>query len=294
MNPVFGVVVPVGPDREENVTAVLRCLDEQTIEPRVIVLVGDGVDIDWPPVALATDLAILPLDKHRPGMPQPRNRGAALLAREYPEVTHVAFLDSDILVRPDWLAYYDVEIKIGGPEGCYIGPYEWLDPGMREIDTAFTNDHRWPLFEAHIPGTRHTEDLSVGLACYSGNLVWNLADFRRVGGFWSEIHHGRCEDGELGLRAVHMGVPIGLVPGARGWHMHHPRNMKWILDANRRDVPMLKERHPWVELGQGGNELFVVDEDGKRFNVRCQDCGWEGNTAFIWSHEEECPALSAP
>lgn len=66
--------------------------------------------------------------------------------------------------------------------------------------------------------------------------------------------------------------------------MDHPRNFNWITAANARDVPMLNARHPWVE----GEDLFVVEEDGKRFNSRCS-CGWEGNTALIWQHQAECP-----
>lgn len=301
--PTFGVVIPVAPKRRKNLTAVLECLVDQQLPPHAVVLVCDGPDawLEEPPVELpSSEVVILPLEeKHQPGMPQPRNRGAALLRKSYPEVTHVAFLDSDVLVDTNWLAAFVDEMTEGGEEGCYAAPYDWLPDGKREIDWSFSNDTRWPLFENHEYGTRYRGSLGVGLACYSGNLVWNLEDFRRVGGFWSEIHHGRCEDGELGLRAVHMGVPIGLVPNARGWHLYHgglpnptPKWRRWAEQINAIDVPKLKQRHPWTELGNDGKELFVVDEDGKRFNVRCR-CGWEGNTAEVWQHEFESGECSA-
>jgi hypothetical protein len=110
-----------------------------------------------------------------------------------------------------------------------------------------------------------------------------VKEFYRVGGFWNELYHGRCEDGELGLRATAMGVPISFAPRARGWHLHHPVNTELIEARNTRDVPMLRVRHPWVE----GNDIFVVDEDGKRFDVKCHHCGEVVNTNKWWEHSGE-------
>jgi hypothetical protein len=101
--------------------------------------------------------------------------------------------------------------------------------------------------------------LNVGLACFSGNLIWPLLDFKRIGGFWNELHHGRCEDGELGLRAVAQGIPISYASLARGWHLDHPTDVAEKMRRNARDVPMLNERHPWV----AGHDVFVVEEDGR-------------------------------
>jgi len=106
----------------------------------------------------------------------------------------------------------------------------------------------------------------------------------RIGGFWNELHHGRCEDGELGLRAVAMGVAISFQSKARGWHVAHDTNNSLIQKRNDRDVPMINSRHPWVQ----GNGLFVVDEDGKRFNVRCPNCKESMNTLLWWEHAEKC------
>ncbi len=298
--PEFAVVLPIGPGRMSNVAAAIDAINDQEHPIKLLVLVCDGEDswLDPDDMFTAMPSRILNLPKHQPGMEQPRNAGVREVDRLrheipdlYGDITHVWFLDSDIITQPTCLDAYVEEMKLGGQEGVYLAPYDWLPPGKREIDLDLHCDPegvpppgRWGLFEEHEPGTRYVEDLSKGLACFSGNLVWQIDDFMRVGGFWNEIHHGRCEDGELGIRAVAMGIPIGVAPKARGWHLHHERNMEWILAANSRDVPMLNERHPWMQ----GEGVFVVEEDGKRFNCSCPACGAEFNTALLWTHITEC------
>jgi hypothetical protein len=242
-------------------------------------------------------------------------------------LSHVWFLDTDVIPDPDALASFahaefatEVwrcpecgHIEIGPDEtessecpACFtvnandegdtwepvdvvqVGPYDWLPPGKREPMPELKNDPRWPSFDSHKPTDVLTSDLSAGLACFSGNLVWPIDAFQRIGGFWDELHHGRCEDGELGLRAVGMGLGISYVADARGWHLHHDRNVEWIEQTNAIDVPKLNARHPWKELGYGHDELFVVDQEGKRFDCRCGDCGRSFPSAEIWQHKATC------
>lgn len=178
----------------------------------------------------------------------------------------------------------------------FVGPYDWLPPGVREPQPDLRNDPdgvpppgRWGRFDENDPDRPVVNDIFAGLACFSGNLVWPIEEFKRIGGFWDEIHHGRCEDGELGVRAVSMGVPITFVRDARGWHLWHERNMDWILAANQRDIPMLDERHPALK----DEGLFVVDADGNRFDYTCKECGETMNAALSWghrlAHEQEEP-----
>jgi hypothetical protein len=131
------------------------------------------------------------------------------------------------------------------------------------------------------------ENLSMVLKCLDGeggNLLWPVGEFQRVGGFWSELYHGRCEDGELGLRAVAMDVPISFCAEARGWHLWHPRNQAEAMRRNQRDVPMLNARHPWVQ----GSGIFVIDRDGKAFAVLCMTCSAEIMTNEWWAHSSSC------
>jgi hypothetical protein len=286
------IVIPVGGGRLENLTECLLSLGGLVRQPDLVVLVGDGEDgTTVAEIALdrtredALDVVVEAAPKHEPGMDQPRNRGVrrvqeinqrnAMLRQGY-QLTHVLILDPG--------AYTAFEAaNEGHVPRVMIGPYDWMPEHVREPMPDLHNDPRWPSFEKFTPDDVFTNDLSAGLACFSGNLVWPIADFVRIGGFWNELHHGRCEDGELGLRAVACGIPISYVPAARAWHQGHPINYELTLERNTRDVPMLNQRHPWVE-GQG---LFVVEEDGKRFNVTCR-CGWSGNTAEIWAHQAGC------
>jgi GT2 family glycosyltransferase len=287
-----GVVIPVGPGRTENLLATLRCVAEQTVKPEVVAVICDGPDaaLEIESGGFPVPIAILNVpEKHHPGLPQPRNLGVKLLADLKDQgmgidCTHVWFLDSDILVEPDCLEMYEEAMEHEPIDRVLVGPYDWMPPGVREPMPDLYNDPRWESFKSHERFEMLRGDLSAGLACFSGNLVWPVAEFQRVGGFWDELHHGRCEDGELGLRAVAMGVPISFVADARGWHMDHPRNYSWIEEANARDVPLLNNRHPWVQ----GEEMFVVEEDGKRFNWRCSNCSREMNTADIWAHQSTC------
>lgn len=286
------MVIPVGPGRRNNLIEVLRSLAGQnTSLIEQVVLVCDGEDAEVSAAEMqhhlegrsgAIPVASVLIEKHHPGAEQPRNIGVRLLRHIAPDLTHVWFCDSDVILGEDAASEFASALRKDAGR-ILVGPYEWLPPHVREPLPNLYNDPRWPSFRAHGPDETRTNDLSAGLACFSGNLIWPISEFERVGGFWSEIHHGRCEDGELGLRAVAMGVPIAFVPKARGWHLEHDRNMDWIAQANARDVPMLNARHPWVE----GEGLFVVEEDGKRFNCACQiaTCDWTGNTAEIWAHQ---------
>lgn len=294
----IAVVIPVGEGRLENLACCLTWLSRMEGRLPPVVLVGDGPE--GTQVAehaldrtrhLGLDVEVVEAPKHEPGMDQPRNRGVrriqeintqnAMLRQGRP-ITHVWFLDTDLILDAGAVGAYREALE-ANPNRVLVGPYEWMPPGAREPLPDLHNDMRSQSFAEHPVEEVLVEDLSAGLACFSGNLVWPIDSFVKVGGFWNELHHGRCEDGELGLRAVAAGIGISFVAAARAWHISHPVNYPLIIERNARDVPMINERHPWVE----GEGLFVVEEDGKRFNVRCK-CGWEGNTAEIWEHQAGC------
>lgn len=295
----FGVVIPVGAGRAENLTAVLRCLDTQTRPPEMVVVVRDGYSDPSDQTfehRIDTRFRIVDAPKHEPGLEQPRNVGTRIAIANAPEeLTHVAFLDSDVMVGPDWLEVLETGLEQERQDRILVAPYEWLPPTLRPdpmepkdpiwaLARAVHNDPRHAMFGQSPPDRVYYGDLSAGLACFSGNLVWPIGEFARVGGFWSELHHGRCEDGELGLRAVSMGVGISLVAGARGFHLHHPRDDALAIERNLRDVPMLNERHPWVQ----GSAVFMVDRDGAAFDVLCSKCQQSVPTIGWWAHAPTC------
>jgi len=284
-----GVVIPVGAGRLGNLVAVLKSLAIPGVDaPEHCVLVLDGEHAAVEVMcneelhdffdSLPFPIAEIEIEKHEPGDEQPRNIGVRELA-DTTDCTHAWFLDSDVLA-PFALGEFRHAHAAVDLDRVLIGPYEWMPAGARTPMADLHNDTRWPLFHEHGPEYVSRGELNVGLACYSGNLVWPIEEFTRIGGFWNELHHGRCEDGELGLRAVAEDVPISLAARARGFHIDHPVNHEEKLRRNERDVPMLDQRHPWLQ----GHGVFVVERDGRRFEQRCGDCGEIVNTADWWGH----------
>lgn len=309
------IVIPVGAGRLANLNRCLRSVMEMKDTPELIVLVGDGPEATRE-AEMALDevrhlrtrnwveVEVVEAPKHEPGLDHPRNRGVrhvqevnhhnAILRQGYQQ-RHVWFLDSDLIVNEDAYTAYKRAHASGG-DRILIGPYDFMPPGNAEPMPDYYQDMRWESFKEHEADEILENDLSAGLACFSGNLVWPIDEFVRVGGFWAELHHGRCEDGELGLRAVACGVPISFVRDARAWHVWHGADpaptaewMQWATGVNAIDVPKIDARHPWLH----GKGLFVVEEDGKRFDIQCR-CGWSGNTAEIWNHKAVCDAEPMP
>ena len=288
----LGIVIPVGPGRQANLEQVLEALGRQTYRPAAILIVQDGPTEDGSSREGSLEVPVLRvrIEKHRPGDEQPRNVGVRCLVERIPDVSHVHFLDSDVIVGPDCLEHLVGALEQGPEDRIVVAPYDWLPFGIRGPLPQLSNDPRWPSFEQYDPPEVRYGDLAAGLACFSGNLLWPIDRFIEVGGFWNELHHGRCEDGELGLRAVAMGVGISFAKHARGWHLWHPVDMQAAMQRNARDVPMLNDRHPWVQ--QGG--VLMVDRDGKAFDVRCPGCQSVVPTIGWWEHATACGGLDLP
>ncbi len=255
-------------------------MEAQTVAPEAAIIVCDGFTL---PESFAEsfrnlDFLSISIRKHSPGFEQPRNVGV----RSLPSTcNHVWFLDSDCLPIPRCLEFYREAFEYTPAfDRILIGPYHWMPKGHRKIDTKIVNDPRMDLFKEFDYDSIFCFKLNIALACFSGNIVYPINEFKRVGGFWNELHMGRCEDGELGIRSSAMGVPMSVVPKAVAYHMGHDVNSAVVYKKNKRDVPMINERHPYIQ--QEG--LIVVDRDGKRFDVKC-GCGEQMNTLEIWSHK---------
>lgn len=285
----LGVVLTVGIGREENLKRTLRHLAAVDSYLEGVVIIYDGC-----PAVVAPEVEAL-LDevtdvvhpqespKHSPGQEQPRNVGVRWLREVAPSANHVWFLDSDLIFKPTIVDHYEAAYrKVPGIDRILIGPYEWLAPESHEMNEDQHNDIRWSSFNDHPPEDMLVHDLGCGLGCFSGNLVWPIAEFEWVGGFAPELHHGRCEDGELGLRAAAAGIPMSMVGGARAWHVAHNVNMQWCLSANARDVPLLNSWHPEVQ----DKGFLLTEADGARFDFRCTEpgCNLVMNCHDHWQH----------
>lgn len=286
---VPGVVMPVGPGRHDYANRALKSIYSGTLKPAGLVIVADGWTPDSSLQQIGPCASITKLDhvfhemqKHEPGREQPRNVGVRILRENFPECTHVWFVDSDVLMDRNALQEYANALLGYMDDIVMFGPYDWMPAGADQPMPELRNDPRWAFFnEVMNDDVKLRTGLNAGLACFSGNLVWPIDEFEEIGGFWNEIHHGRCEDGELGIRAHRDGIEFLPVPEARGWHMDHPRDVPRILEMNARDVPMLNARHPWVE--QYG--VFVAERDGKRLEQTCHTCGEIVNTIDWWNHQ---------
>jgi GT2 family glycosyltransferase len=196
------------------------------------------------------------------------------------DVDHVWFLDSDMVFEPFTLDSYALAIS-EYQDRILIGPYDWLAPGETLPGGSLEQrDMRAASFVEHDPDELLVADLGAALACFGGNLVWPIKTFKALGGFHPQLHHGRCEDGELGLRAAYNRVPMSFVRNAKVWHVHHPVNHQWKIDTNAIDVPLLNAWHPWVE----SEGLIAVQKDGIRFDYVCPTCGEQMNSLEYWSH----------
>jgi hypothetical protein len=280
-----GVVIPTAEGRQDNLARVIDGISAQIYAPEHIVIVCDGwspVDDNEYSVFSANRTTIVSTEKHIPGKEQPKNVGV----RHLPFLcNHVWFLDSDVLPGPYALQAYKNAYEESPPlRRVFIGPYEWMKEGQKKAQYSLHNDPRWEMFRRFDYRSTFVGHLGVALACFGGNMVWPVDEFKRVGGFWNDLHAGRCEDGEMGIRATSMSCAFALVRDARGFHIHHKVNTKVIHEKNKRDVPMINERHPYVQ----DEGLIVADYDGARFNQICQYCGKEINTLEYWLHAEEC------
>lgn len=278
----LGVVITTCAGREDNLLRTLTHLLACHPEPRELVIVYDGCEPFgyWSLAETPFPVRSVPIPKHSPGQEQPRNIGV----RHLEHSSHVWFLDSDLIFAPNIIGLYLEQLE-ANPNRILLGPYEFMGQGRTDMDPNVKVDIRWVSFDEHDPEKVLVNDLGAGLACFGGNLVWPIAAFNMVGGFSSELHHGRCEDGELGLTACEAGIGMSFVRDARAWHVWHPEDHSAKIIMNARDVPLLNAWHPWVQ-DQG---LVVTGDDGARFTWRCPECGthmnWFDFKAHVRWHE---------
>lgn len=286
----YGVVIPCAESRIENVKMCINNIFDLDLKPKAIVVVCDGFDPkNVKEEFIENDiLHFVYNEKHIPSTTteQPKNRGVrfidSILNQELKDkINYIWFLDSDIIVDKNCLSEYDKALKYE-ENRILIGPYEWLPYGVRQIEHNLMNDPRWPMFQKYDYTYTADSEIEFALANFGGNIIYPLEEFKRVGGFWNELSAGRVEDGEMGLRCASMGVPMTVVPKARGWHLDHPVNMQWKLETNAKEVPKINERHHWVEE----KGIIMVEKDGKRFDWVDPKTGNQVNTLEIWNRYE--------
>jgi glycosyltransferase involved in cell wall biosynthesis len=281
----IGIVIPTGPGRKENLDIVLSSIRGQNLDIPIVVAADGRKAYDEVHSGIVISVDIISADKHEPGKEPPRNYGARFLEQLYPGIEWVWFLDSDVYLEPGSV---DAVLEHLDKKRIICGYYNWLNKRGGQAE----QDYRMNMFEEFGPDDVLEYHLGAALANFSGNLVWPLDEFKRVGGFHPGLSAGRVDDGELGVRAATYGIGTSFLFENKGHHIYHDVDGARVRRINTAEVPLINQWHPYIQ------ELGIVprDLDGKRFNYICE-CGEEVNTLEMWSHylaHEEEPNLELP
>lgn len=282
----ISIVIPTVQTRKENLAKVvegIRQIDKDYYRKtrrrnpiKNVVIVRDGWKSNAGTYECTGGLSFftMNLKKHEPGDTQPRNIGVYHLVNTLyiRRTQYVWFLDSDVIPTTEALKAYVNAIEEHPEVDVFFGLYN---------PNNASHDERSAMFETQLPPEQY--NLNYALACWAGNLMWKIKSFTEVGGFHADLHMGRCEDGELGLRASSLGKIMMPVKGADLYHIPHASNYNDKIEKNKRDVPLIQKWHPWVQE-QG---LIVSSKDGARFDRVCSTCGEEINSIEWYEHEKE-------
>jgi GT2 family glycosyltransferase len=260
----FSVVVPVL-NQQHALPVLLRCLEAQTCPREAFdcVIVNDGsTDATGDILARGWNVNLSTITH-----PRPRGRAAARNAGwRASRGDIVVFLDSDVLPCPEWLVAYDAAfatrsctVAAGGrfnlavdPRGAMLERELAALAGV-EPDGLFRDGDLSDQFAAlhrHARPGQYPTALCVELdaaldrlhaasarsALQAYDFVTCNAAVRRhalirAGGFDGFLR--RNQDIELGLRLWENGCRWGLARAARGYHLYHESEERWLTPAER-------------------------------------------------------------
>jgi GT2 family glycosyltransferase len=260
--PDVSVVIPtVG--RPAALARTLAALARQTAAERFeVVVVSDGGGARTHAAATFAPAAfsLRVIEQDRRGAAAARNRGAAAARAEI-----LLFLDDDVVPEPPCVAAHRAAHEELG-ERVVIGPY-WPvhapETGLFRI--AVRNWWEEEFARIGRPGHRFGyRDL------LSGNLSMPKSLFRRAGGFDSRFPNCGCEDWELGVRLVALGVPFRFEPAAAA--IHHERETMTLRRSLERarieggGTARIESLHP--ELGRAAEPARHRLDSALRFAAR--------------------------
>lgn len=187
---------------------------------------------------------------------QARNKGVSIMDKNSDTAI---FLDSDIIVKPNWLSEFD-KLHRKYPFCVICARYDFLLPMMvvpqlvvRRFDEVVSN--RLPILHSPV-GEWIGADMRVGLfergeephgdspgCLFGGNTLIPKKIFLEVGGFDENMAEHGGEDTELGFRLGDLGCKFVFTEKPMGWHLYHKRNQAKNIESLKRNVEYIDKKH---------------------------------------------------
>lgn len=203
----FSVVIPVY-NRPEELNELLESLTHQTFKSFEVVVVEDGSETSSSEVAAryAHSLPLRYVVQENAGPGAARNKGVAAAQGEF-----VVILDSDVLLKADYLEVVDRELKAHPEVDAYGGPDE-AHPSFTNLQKAIDYAMTSVLTTGGIRGKGEQMDRFYPR---SFNMGVRRTVYEAVGGF-SGMRFG--EDIDFSLRLVKQGYRTALFKRAAVFH----------------------------------------------------------------------------
>lgn len=254
--PPLSVVVPTS-GRPQLLDDALTCLRASLADIDELVVVESGSTQPEPVWEVARRHAATLLVAEVPGVSKARNLGWRQARHD-----HIAFLDDDIRVAPDW-ADAMAHALAAHPEAAFVSGRIDLPAGQGTLSLTVKDDLEVQRFDRR----------SGGVIGHSANLGMHRAVLAAVGGFDESMGPGSRwpagEDPDLLDRVLATGAPGWYAPDAAAYHEHWRRARQYVVLQHRYGV------------GAGARLAKLVRTDLVRFRVVLVDDVWRWGLASI-------------
>ena len=222
MRDAVSVIVPAY-NAEATITECLSALRAAMREGDELIVFDDGSTDSTPGIARAAGARIVTNPGRPKGPGHGRNMAAAAASKPY-----LIFVDADVIIARDTIDRLMDEVRKTGAVAAF-GSYD-DHPRSRRLPALYANlRHHF----VHQSGSLDATTFWSGIGLIRADV------FREVGGYDDELFsHPSIEDVELGMRLIHAGNRIRLVPDAQGTHWKDWTLWRvWHTDVVRRALP---------------------------------------------------------
>ena len=234
----IGFAIPTY-NRADNLRLVLHGLELQTSQGFDVVVCDHGSTDDTLEVTRLFDVSYCRLERTAYDPGAARNTAVQSLSVE---VTHIWFLDSDVILNPEAVEHAVTKHLTASPEVIITGRYDWLKKGVRQppFEGLGIADQR-----QRTAGWDCNKVVKCSGAALTGNLVIPVDAFEMTGGFDPNLAGSRSEDCEMGFNMRSKGLTMVMCEGIIGYHLAHPRiqTSEEDLAGTRRGVRYIHEKY---------------------------------------------------